>query len=266
MIKFFRHIRKSLLMENKTSKYFKYAIGEIVLVVIGILIALQINNWNQKRLERIEENTILTNLKDDFKNAITEFKYLNMVRDDIISASTIIYNKQPKEVKNYPTKYLDSVFFKTMSAPTYNNKAGSLNLLLTSGKINLIAKEDLKNKLIQWPGDVSDMVEDEIAHADLYLQYGTILDKYISWNDVFKQKSFNTFGSRFKAITINSFNESERLTSDYKSILEDKVFLNLLNRRVIYCQLTKNETISLIEKAQNLIAIIDKELSNDKIL
>jgi len=49
MIKFFRSIRKSLLSEGKTSKYFKYAIGEIVLVVIGILIALQINNWNENR-------------------------------------------------------------------------------------------------------------------------------------------------------------------------------------------------------------------------
>ena len=48
MIKFFRKIRQNLLMENKTGKYFKYAIGEIVLVVIGILIALQINTWNQK--------------------------------------------------------------------------------------------------------------------------------------------------------------------------------------------------------------------------
>ena len=49
MIKFFRHIRQSLIMENKTGKYLKYAIGEIVLVVIGILIALQINNWNENR-------------------------------------------------------------------------------------------------------------------------------------------------------------------------------------------------------------------------
>ncbi len=49
MIKFFRKIRQNLLMENKTGKYFKYAIGEIILVVIGILIALQINNWNENR-------------------------------------------------------------------------------------------------------------------------------------------------------------------------------------------------------------------------
>ena len=60
MIKFFRHIRKSLLNEGKTSKYFKYAIGEIVLVVIGILIALQINNWNESRKLQEEINTYLT--------------------------------------------------------------------------------------------------------------------------------------------------------------------------------------------------------------
>ncbi|MEN2281330.1 DUF6090 family protein [Algoriphagus sp. SE2] len=49
MIKFFRKIRYNLMSENNTSKYVKYAIGEIVLVVIGILIALQINNWNESR-------------------------------------------------------------------------------------------------------------------------------------------------------------------------------------------------------------------------
>ena len=56
MIKFFRKIRQNLLMENKTGKYLKYAIGEIVLVVIGILIALQINNWNE---ERKDQNRLL---------------------------------------------------------------------------------------------------------------------------------------------------------------------------------------------------------------
>ena len=56
MIKFFRRIRQRLLSENKFSKYLLYAIGEIVLVVIGILIALQINNWNEdKKNNRLEE-------------------------------------------------------------------------------------------------------------------------------------------------------------------------------------------------------------------
>lgn len=67
MIKLFRNIRLSLLKEGKTSKYFKYAIGEIVLVVIGILIALQINNWNQNRQQRAQLNTILKSVREDLK-------------------------------------------------------------------------------------------------------------------------------------------------------------------------------------------------------
>ncbi|MGK0413274.1 MAG: hypothetical protein ACJA1B_001477 [Polaribacter sp.] len=69
MIEIFRNIRKNLLIENKTSKYFKYAIGEIILVVIGILIALQINNWNENQKTKTTEiyvlNEILNNLNED---------------------------------------------------------------------------------------------------------------------------------------------------------------------------------------------------------
>jgi len=65
MIKFFRKIRQRLLTENKFSKYLLYAIGEIVLVVIGILIALSINNWNQKRIETERLNSVLNIVKAD---------------------------------------------------------------------------------------------------------------------------------------------------------------------------------------------------------
>ena len=77
MIKFFRHIRKDLMEQNppagragKTSRYFKYAIGEIILVVIGILIALQINNWNEKRKESKQEIAILKSLQSNLKSDI----------------------------------------------------------------------------------------------------------------------------------------------------------------------------------------------------
>jgi hypothetical protein len=72
MIKFFRKIRQNLLMENlpagqagKTAKYFKYAIGEIALVVIGILIALSINNWNEQRLLISNQETIYKQVRSD---------------------------------------------------------------------------------------------------------------------------------------------------------------------------------------------------------
>ena len=65
MIKFFRHIRKSFLMENKTGKYLKYAIGEIILVVIGILIALSITNWNENRKQNQKDIEFLNGLRSE---------------------------------------------------------------------------------------------------------------------------------------------------------------------------------------------------------
>jgi len=68
MIKFFRKIRYDLMKKNKTGKYLKYAIGEIILVVIGILIALQINNWNETSKNEREQIVFLNNLKNDLNN------------------------------------------------------------------------------------------------------------------------------------------------------------------------------------------------------
>ncbi|MGB6035012.1 MAG: DUF6090 family protein, partial [Cryomorphaceae bacterium] len=67
MIKFFRHIRQRMIKENRVSKYLLYAIGEIVLVVIGILIALQINNWNENRKLQNAQNLLLIDLYDNLR-------------------------------------------------------------------------------------------------------------------------------------------------------------------------------------------------------
>ena len=67
MLKFFRNIRQSLLTEDKFSKYLLYALGEIILVVIGKLLALQINNWKEARNRKIEEEKLLIALAEDFK-------------------------------------------------------------------------------------------------------------------------------------------------------------------------------------------------------
>ena len=75
MIKFFRKIRQNLLSQGKTGKYFKYAIGEIILVVIGILIALGINNWNENRKNKESEKIILTNINKNLAVDSIQFDY-----------------------------------------------------------------------------------------------------------------------------------------------------------------------------------------------
>ena len=73
MLKFFRKIRSKLLFENKLKKYLIYAIGEILLVMIGILLALQVNNWNQNKQNSNKEAIVLTELKENLESNIKQF-------------------------------------------------------------------------------------------------------------------------------------------------------------------------------------------------
>ena len=160
MIKFFRHIRKNLLMENKTSKYFKYAIGEIVLVVIGILIALQINNWNEQRLERVNEQKTLKDLKVEFK---ANFSELNQV----LSQHQIIL-KELKEIqivtksKDYTNPKLNNLTNSLIKWFTFTDRPGASTNLISAGNLNIIKNTELRDLITQWEGNVHDVNDDEI--------------------------------------------------------------------------------------------------------
>src|SRR6056297_1262098 len=91
MIKFFRKIRQNLLMENKTGKYFKYAIGEIVLVVIGILIALQIDNWNNDRNDRKLEKHYVLGLINDLKSDSIAVYDLKIISNEQVRRKEKLY-------------------------------------------------------------------------------------------------------------------------------------------------------------------------------
>jgi len=146
MIKFFRNIRKSLLNKGNTTNYLKYAFGEIVLVVIGILIALQINNWNEGRKLQIDKHKLMLALKEEF---ITNKKNL----EDILTGTTIsdlyfakILNFSAGTEPNLP---IDSLRFYT-SKMIYSQKLSLLTSVqeeaISSGKFELL-DDNLKQLL-----------------------------------------------------------------------------------------------------------------------
>ena len=91
MLKFFRTIRQNLIDQNKTSKYFKYAIGEIVLVMVGILLALQVNNWNESRKEHILEKKIYSDLYNSLQtDSIQLVRILDLLNSSILAQETLI--------------------------------------------------------------------------------------------------------------------------------------------------------------------------------
>lgn len=149
MIKFFRRIRQQLLSEGKTGKYLKYAIGEIVLVVIGILIALQINNWNESNKLEKEKIVYLKRLKLDLEKDTVYYNQsiarANLLIDRNTKFLKKIYDEQKsidegKDLMNIPL--WDSEYL-TIQDNTFSE-------LVSSGKLNIISNPRLKVAVVDF--------------------------------------------------------------------------------------------------------------------
>ncbi|EAZ79294.1 DUF6090 family protein [Algoriphagus machipongonensis] len=137
MIKFFRKIRQNLLSEGKTGKYLKYAIGEIILVVIGILMAVQINNWNENRKNNIIKQSLLENLIVDLKKDIENLEALNNVNTNAEKEGFYLASFLDNTLNEVDTLRLaNSIIFcgyipnKSIISSTYNDLINSNNIHL----------------------------------------------------------------------------------------------------------------------------------------
>jgi len=149
MIKFFRKIRQNLLMENKTGKYFKYAIGEIILVVIGILIALQINNWNEKRKIQSNQENYLTLLKTEAENNLKEIRNTKNEVSEMNMEQIVLYNLINIKQDTITEKHLSESLFRIVSGFykfKYENSA--LSDLKSSGNLKNVLNDSLRKYLI----------------------------------------------------------------------------------------------------------------------
>lgn len=167
MIKFFRHIRRSLIQENKMGKYFKYAIGEILLVVIGILIALQVNNWNNKRLEKLKEQTILMNLRSDFNENIAEYNRIYKSSTESYKSSIKLLEIIKGDSKINPSEIevlLNSIINGFYSLDL---NAASIDEIKSSGSLNIIKDGELRKQISKW----SFMVDDTEDDIEIYYDY-----------------------------------------------------------------------------------------------
>ncbi|MDT0538703.1 MULTISPECIES: DUF6090 family protein [Croceitalea] len=168
MIKFFRKIRQNLLSEGKTGKYFKYAIGEIILVVIGILLALQINTWNQQRIEDKKETELISALIDEFKDNLIALEESisinNKVTESCINLTQII--RSDSLAKKH--EQVDELLLAIGNFHSFDARVGISNEIVNSGKLSLLKNEALRVQLSDWLKNISDDEEDFRFRADNY--------------------------------------------------------------------------------------------------
>lgn len=234
MIKFFRKIRQNLLSEGRFKKYFKYALGEILLVVIGILIAVQINNLNVKFQNEEKEILYLTRLT-------TNLGYDQRLYNSIIKEDSILINKLNKAAENIVG------FIETVENPNedlkflitgykFTSNRTTIDNLVSSGQIGLLRS----NYLVE----------------DIFLYYRTI--EYIREGD---DESIYKYNKEKFSDLILEFNPDNRLNRDYLNKLKNAIRfkINLIETQISWYKKQSAEAEKLYTKINNEIRYIKGE-------
>jgi len=260
MIKFFRKIRQDLLSKGKTGKYFKYAIGEIILVVIGILIALSINNWNENRKDRKQEKELLTQLQSEFVSNLNQLDQKIILRKDMISASLKLL-----DCIDYPNNCNSEIILKNIGysilAPTFDP---IVNDIISSGRLQLLQSADLKQKLSLWTSEIIQVTEEEQmwAHYRSTEYVPFLLDRGIernALNEFWKNDTSKSFQLDKKDVTDFEIGNSKK-TIDLSNIIQDTKFEGLVAQSASFSRLANSQSISLRKRIAEIIDIIEKEL------
>ena len=256
MIKFFRNLRKSLLSENKFSKYLLYAIGEIILVVIGILIALQINNSNELKKQRTKEVQFLKNLRSDLIFEASELDRFTKIRQSIVnSAQTALEHFNGKPVENI--QLFNYHTFNVGIWQEFQRNNNTFLELLNSGNLTIISNDSIKNGLLNL-----DLIHKKIISNREHLRND--LEQYF-YNPWFKTVDLDPLAQSYVFYSNQGkFNKDIELSrQEMQSLLRDTVFKNGFVLSVFTNSLIIEDYRKMIALNKNVVKLIDKEIRND---
>ena len=241
MINFFRKIRRQLADDNKPLKYLRYAIGEIVLVVIGILIALQINTWSQFRNDRILEKKILKDLREELlknKDKVNEA----LVRKKELYRPLANYIERMAENK---VSYDDFIaihrrnFFSNRTYPSY----GVINSFISSGDVNLISNDSLKYLITDWVDFMQRFINIEEASFQGHRRFSEYLDPL-----------FPAFGNQYH------HKSSEDLRLRFEQIYDDVEYGNRLITIREHFETALDYGVQVKSYVDQMVQLIDREI------
>ena len=239
MIKFFRKIRQNLLMKNNTGTYFKYAIGEIILVVIGILIALSISNWNESRKESNFERKVILELSADVSEDIEEMtNALDEIEESQKSSYLIVQHLENK------TEYHDSL-----------NAHFAKALRLWSLSPNKTAFEMAKEEGMYFI--TNDSIRFYTSKVNGYtFDYVQVLENR------FQDYKANIVLPHIQPL-FNSYNYSSMVPSNFQELRQDTTYLSIIKSIISMRVRYKNMLDYRYEQLIKLKSIIKKEIEQN---
>ena len=238
MIKFFRRIRQKLLTDNKFSKYLLYAVGEILLVVIGILIALQVNNWNEKRKDRDTEQKILHALHEDLEVNMNRLNQdMTLEQRTIRQANNIITHLDKR--KPYDPS-LDAIFAQAIFSPDIIIATSGYESLKLKG-IDIIQNEMLQRKIINLF---------DVTYANL------IAETVRLENQFWPSSVLPMIHKHFRATDFGKLKPT-----NYEALLEDTTYKNMVMHRLGFRKLALDLKSTALRETEELIERVEMELN-----
>ena len=243
MFRFFRLLRQRLLTENRFSKYLLYAVGEIVLVVVGILIALQIDAWRKQGENRETELMIIENLHQEFQ---VNLKMLDSTLT--LTQGTKQADLQLMALFGEPTPVLektntDSLMYYSISFTRFVPTQNALLYLVQSGRLQLISNKDLKDALYDWT-QILGQVDEYYQSLRQKTQEETV--PYLTQRYSFKD---------IDAYSPMAWKERSRLPGAKLDVFTDRAYENLVDDhlyRVLFYEKTLLDTRKIILKILTL--------------
>lgn len=249
-MKVFRKIRKTLLVSGKTKSYILYAIGEILLIVIGVLIAWKINTINEARKNRIVELKIYQSLNDELD--------ANLI---LLDSTIVRYAKNVQTIQNTirsirskPEKLTQEIKNGIINVNYKSTKlqSGSINSVNSTNKFEFIKSDLLRDLIASYPNDLSSFEKQEAKIENIVInRLQPEIETHVSLIDVLLNREFK-------------HEKSEYFSKDYDYIklLNSKKYQNVLVDRLLQ---TENQLIisnSLRDKTQIIAYKLNKELNN----
>ena len=236
-----------MLTENKFSKYLLYAIGEIILVVIGILIALSINNWNENSNRDKLELEALKNLREDFNFNLSELIRIDSVNTKNIKSCVQILNHTGKR---YTEEFiLEKHLNAAAASPDYSAKNGFLNDLINSGNLGLIKNSVLRNLLSSWLTELSELTLREEASEKTDFELIDFIIKNGSYLDVDEIMGFNNnLNIKLPKSGFEIDNNQMLKMPEFENRIENQIiFFNIVTERYKDCMNLNKEILHLLE-------------------
>ena len=241
MIKFFRRLRQNMIKNNRVSKYLLYAIGEIILVVIGILIALQINNWNEKRKVDGEILKILTEIRSNLITDSLSIQEIYQLKVEDVNIQYSLINKL--ENGNIPYDSIDFHLGRVMLARRIVLVDNGYQLMKELG-LELLNNQELRNKLTSYYTNYVKKIYDDTGDDDY------------EFRTVFLSYTRNYF------LDYNWGNQG--VPADYEHLKSDRFFLTTLKINLKNEESTLGALLNGSREIQGLIPMLDRTIATYK--